>query len=153
MKIRLLALILAVAAGLSQADPTRLWVAKQGTVPVWMHPEHSKDESPVLQVGPTEPLLELDTKEDLLKVKTGSGLVGWVKASTVRSWKKGEGQTIDLGEGKVGGYLDNPNAIYILDDAKDPPEAFQVHRDFTLMLSFEDNIDRETIERKNGENN
>ena len=80
-------------------------------------------------------------------------MVGWVDASQVRTWKKGEGQNINLGEGKVNGVLDNPNAIYILDDSKDPPEAFQIHRDLALLVSLEDNIDRESLERKYGENN
>lgn len=145
--------ILLILALSSHAASTRLWVAKEGKVSVWMHPERSKDEVPVLEAGTGDPLLELDTKDQLIKIKTGSGIIGWVDSRSVRSWKKNEGQSIDLGEGKVEGYLDNPNAIYILDDAKDPPEAFQIHRDMVLMVSFEDNIDRETLERKYGENN
>lgn len=152
MKLRILSILLCLSLG-AHAATTRLWVAKEGKLAVWMHPEHSKDEAPVLETGSNDPLLELDTKDDLIKIKTGGGIIGWVEAKSVRSWKKGEGQSIDLGEGKLEGYLDNPNAIYILDDAKDPPEAFQIHRDMVLMVSFEDNIDRETLERKYGENN
>jgi hypothetical protein len=153
MKIRTLAFGLALILGTAYADSTHLWVAKQGSIPVWMHPEHSKDEAPVLEAGTSEPLLELDNKDNLIKVKTGNGIIGWVDASAVRAWKKGEGQSIDLGEGKLQGYLDNPNSIYILDPSKDPPEAFQIRRDLADMISLEDNIDRETIERKYGENN
>lgn len=153
MKIRTLLLILTLGTGIASASTNRLWAAKEGSVPVWMHTEHSKDEAPVLEVGSSEPLLELDTKDDLIKIKTGGGIVGWVESKSLRAWKKGEGQSIDLGEGKLQGYLDNPNSIYILDDAKDPPEAFQIHRDLTLLISFEDNIDRESLERKYGENN
>jgi hypothetical protein len=52
----------------------------------------------------------------------------------------------------VQGYLDNPEAFYIItDDSKIPPEGFQVTRDLTAMV-FEDNITREQLERKNNEN-
>ena len=37
------------------------------------------------------------------------GIVGWVGSKSLRAWEKGEGQSIDLGEGKLQGYLDNPN--------------------------------------------
>ncbi len=144
----ILFLFLAAVAGAEH-----LWVAKEGNVQVWLKPSHEKGEEPVLESAATEPLLELDSKDGMLKVKTTGGIVGWVVASQVRVWKKGEGSNINLGEGTITGYLDNPSAIYILDDSKDPPEAFQVRRDLTIMVSVEDNIDRETLERKYGENN
>lgn len=153
MKIRTLTLLVSMLLSGAYANTTRLWVAKEGTISVWMNTERGKDESPVVQAGTSEPLLELDTKDDLIKIKTGTGIVGWIEAKAVRAWKKGEGQSIDLGEGQIQGYLDNPNTIYIMDDATDPPVAFQIHRDLSLMISFEDNIDRETLERKYGENN
>ncbi len=147
----LLPILLILAATAVRAE--KLWVAKEGNVKVWLKPDHEKDEAPLLEAASTEPLLELDSKDGLYKVKTTTGMVGWVDASQVRTWKKGEGQNINLGEGKVSGYLDNPNSVYILDDSKDPPEAFQIHRDLALLVSLEDNIDRESLERKYGENN
>jgi hypothetical protein len=153
MKIRtfLLPILLILAASATRAE--KLWVAKEGSVPVWLRPDHEASEAPLLEAGGTEPLLELDSKDGLFKVKTTTGMVGWIEASKVRAWKKGEGSNIDLGEGKVSGYLDNPNSVYILDDSKDPPEAFQIHRDLSILVSLEDNIDRESLERKYGENN
>lgn len=154
MKIRTQCLIVLVSLSCAFASQDRrLWVAKEGSIPVWLASEHAADEAPATEAGSSDPLLELDTKESMIKIKTGSGLVGWIDAAKVRPWKKGEGQSIDLGDVKVSGYLDNPNSVYILDDSKDPPEAFQIRRDLTLLVNLEDNFDRETIERKYGENN
>jgi hypothetical protein len=149
---RLLVLAVLFASATVYAAGEQFVMSKKGDVPVWVGPERTRNEVPLAQAGPTELLLRQDAKGDFIKVTTKGGVVGWVQKDLVQAYVPQVGQNLDLGEGKVQGYLDNPEAFYIItDDSKIPPEGFQVTRDLTAMV-FEDNITREQLERKNNEN-
>jgi hypothetical protein len=147
-------LVLALAAAMRfvYADDKPLFIARDGKVPVWVSPEHRVGEQPLHIAEPTELLLREDAKGDYLKVVTQNGAKGWVEVALVRPYERKVGATVDLGEGKIAGQLDNPGDVYILtDDSKIPPEGFYIQRDLTALI-IGDNVDRETLERKNGEN-
>jgi len=136
----------------NRSDDKPLFIARDGKVPVWVNPEHRAGELPLHIADPTELLLREDAKGDYLQVVTQNGAKGWVESALVRPYEKKVGTTVDLGEGKIGGQLDNPGDVYILtDDSKIPPEGFFIQRDLTALI-IGDNIDRETLERRNGEN-
>jgi len=92
----------------------------------------------------------LKKSKDRSLIKTRTGLKGWVKNSSIEYVKGSKGDTYKLGEQEVHGWLDNPSAIYILDESGLSTEALPLNR------RFEDEVfeqqDRETIERSNDEN-
>jgi hypothetical protein len=147
-----LVLACSVALRLVHADDKPLFIAKNGSVPVWVAPEHRAGEQPMHVADSSELLLREDAQGDYLRVVTKNGAHGWVEAALVQPYVQKTGTTLNLGEGKVVGQLDNPGDVYILtDDSKIPPEGFYIQRDLTALI-IGDNIDRETLERKNGEN-
>jgi hypothetical protein len=147
-----LVLVALALAGVVRADDKPYFIAKSGTVPVWVGPGHRVGEQPLHVADETELLLREDAKGDYLRVVTRNGAKGWVEAALLRPYEQKTGTQVDLGEGKVAGQLDNPGDVYILtDDSKIPPEGFYITRDLTALI-VNDNIDRETLERKNGEN-
>lgn len=150
--IRILLPVLALVASLAAAPTQSFYVSKAGEVPVWLSPEHRADETPLYMAPSNELLLKQDSKGEYIQVRTRNGALGWVDQGKVAIYVAQTGTSVDLGEGKVQGYLDNPGAIYILtDESKIPPEGFSIVRDMTAFVT-EDNIDRETLERRNDEN-
>jgi len=150
--IRSILPVLGLVASLAAAPAQNFFVSKTGEVPVWLGPEHRAGETPLYMAPANELLLKQDSKGDYLQVRTRNGALGWVEQSKVGLYVPQTGTTVDLGEGKVQGYLDNPGAIYILtDESKIPPEGFSILRDLTAFV-VDDNIDRETLETRNDEN-
>lgn len=150
--IRSILPVLGLVASLAAAPVQNFFVSKTGEVPVWLGPEHRAGETPLYMAPANELLLKQDSKGDYLQVRTRNGALGWVEQAKVGLYVPQTGTTVDLGEGRVQGYLDNPGAIYILtDESKIPPEGFSILRDLTAFV-VDDNIDRETLERRNDEN-
>lgn len=149
---RVLLALLFLVTNLVAAPAQSFFVARAGEVPVWLGPEHREGETPLYTAPANELLLKQDSKGGFIQVRTRNGALGWVEAAKVQAYAQQTGTTVDLGEGRVEGYLDNPNAIYILtDESKIPPEGFNINRDMTAFV-VDDNIDRERLERRNDEN-
>jgi len=150
--IRIFLLLFALAMSAVAGPAPTFFVSKAGEVPVWLGPEHRTGETPLYVAPASELLLKQDSKGDFIQVHTRNGAVGWVEQAKVALYVPQNGTNVDLGEGKIEGYLDNPGAIYILtDESKIPPEGFAILRDLTAFV-VDDNIDRETLERRNQEN-
>lgn len=127
-------------------------ISKSGPVPVWLGPEHRAGETPIHIADESELLLREDSRGEYVYVVAKNGAKGWVELAKVRFYEQKTGTTVDLGEGKLDGRLDNPGDVYILvDDSKIPPEGFFIIRDLTTFI-LADMLDRETLERRNGEN-
>lgn len=142
--------VLAVSVLAAEGKP--YLISKDGKVPVWLTPERRQGEVPLHMADETELLLREDARGDHVYVVTKNGAKGWVEASKVRVYEQKTGTNVDLGEGKLDGYIDNPGDVYILtDDSKIPPEGFFIMRDLTGFI-LADNIDRERLEKKNQEN-
>jgi len=149
---QILAWIAVLAMTVAAADGKPYLISKSGQIPVWLGPEHRTGETPIHTADETELLLREDTRGDYVLVVTKNGAKGWVEASKVRVYEQKTGTSVDLGEGKLDGHLDNPGDVYILtDDSKIPPEGFFIVRDLTSFV-LGDMIDRETLEKKNHEN-
>lgn len=152
MRLPMLILALLAAVAVPARAAEQFLISRKGEVPVWLGPEHASGETPLQMAAANELLLRQDAKGDYVKVTTKNGVVGWVELGMVQPWVKEVGQVIDAGEVTVQGYLDNPEAFYIItDDSKIPPEGFQVSRDLTALV-VDDNFTREEVERRNGEN-
>lgn len=127
-------------------------ISKSGQVPVWLGPERRVGETPIHMADENELLLREDSRGEFVYVVTKNGAKGWVELGKVRPYEQKTGTSVDLGEGKLDGRLDNPGDVYILvDDSKIPPEGFFIIRDLTTFI-VADILDRETLERRNGEN-
>ncbi len=147
-----LAWLAVLAVSVLAAEGKPYLISKDGKVPVWLAPERRQGEVPLHMADETELLLREDARGDYVYVVTKTGAKGWVEASKVRVYEQKTGTNVDLGEGKLDGYIDNPGDVYILtDDSKIPPEGFFIMRDLTGFI-LADNIDRERLERKNQEN-
>jgi hypothetical protein len=97
-----------------------------------------------------EQLTVIDDAKDLYKVRTMSGIEGWVRKSLVKSVadaSKAKSSMFKMDEAKVQGYLDNPQAVYILDMADPSFKPIKLDRSFADNLSG--NIDKETNQRAN----
>ncbi|MBF0432069.1 MAG: hypothetical protein HQK83_12365 [Fibrobacteria bacterium] len=88
--------------------------------------------------------------KDRSLVKTNTGVRGWVKNNLVEYTKKGSGDVYNLNEQDITGWLDNPSAIYILDESGINTDALPLSRSFSDEI-FEIQ-DREELERGNDEN-
>lgn len=144
--------IAVLAVAVFSADERPYLISKGGEVPVWLGPEHRVGETPIHMAEETELLLREDSRGDFLYVVTKNGAKGWVETGKVRPYEQKTGTSVDLGEGRLDGRLDNPGDVYILtDDSKIPPEGFFIIRDLTTFI-LADILDRETLERRNNEN-
>lgn len=77
-----------------------------------------------------------------IKVQSSTGVVGWVKRSSVKAVSK---KIFQMDEVKVLGYLENPQAVYILDTEDPNFKPIQLNRSFRDKLKG--NIDKETNQR------
>jgi len=84
-------------------------------------------------------------------VKTFSGVKGWVINSNTEYVKgNSKGDTYHLDNQDISGWLDNPSAIYILDNSGLNNNALPLSRSFSdEIFEFED---KEQLERGNDEN-
>lgn len=100
-----------------------------------------------------EILTVLKSKGGNYQVKTSTGVKGWVMKSMVtsvgggksaRKAKKGS-VDFDMDEAKVIGFLENPQAVYIMDMGD--PDFKPIKLDRSFAEDLEGNIDKETNQR------
>ncbi len=84
------------------------------------------------------------------KIKADGGIIGWVANADVTYDPPETEDSYKFHEMAIHGWTDNPTAIYIMDHTDMNAEAFLLTRSFHHEI-FEF-VDRETIERMNGEN-
>ena len=83
------------------------------------------------------------------KIKASGGTVGWVSNSNTEYIIEDKGVTFELDPQKIQGWLDNPTAIYILDEKSGIDGMLLTRTWENEIFEF---IDREEIERGNLEN-
>ena len=92
-------------------------------------------------------LKEADTK---VFVKGSCGK-GWVEKSKVEYVAKGPGDKSFVFDSlDIRGWIDNPNAIFVLENNDIDFGGVEINRDFKEYLTF--TMDREQTEMRNGEN-
>jgi hypothetical protein len=93
-------------------------------------------------------LLKLDGDQALVKGMCGQG---WVEMGKVEYVAKAAGdKSMQLDGVEVVGWLDNPAAVFVLDNDAAEFEGINMDRDFREYLKH--TVDRENIERQNAEN-
>ena len=83
-------------------------------------------------------------------VKTGGNVKGWVDNSNIEKVKITSGGTHNLKDVEVVGWLDNPSAVYILDNSNPDVNALPLDRSFSNEIV--EKKDREEVERTYDEN-
>ena len=104
-------------------------------------------------------LMDLGTGDEVQILKQGKGrslirtpgaVKGWVDNSTVEKVKITSGGAHNLKDVEVVGWLDNPSAVYILDNTNPDLNALPIDRNFDKEIV--EKKDREEVERGFDEN-
>ncbi len=109
--------------------------------------KHGKKDKPVYVAKKGEILNIVSTGKSVVKVKSVTGATGWVKKSSVKpiGGSTGGKKKFVMDEAKVLGYLENPQAVYILDMSDPNFKPIKLNRSFSDRLGG--NIDKETNQR------
>jgi opacity protein-like surface antigen len=138
-----IALSLAVSAAFAAA-PVK---SKKGPL------EITKDEGGggvVCTVDFTESMSVLKSSETAVLVKSSCGQ-GWAQKSEIIYVDQAKSdKSMQLEDVDIVGWLDNPTAVFVLDNNYDDVEGVNLDRDFKEYLVH--TVDRENIEQRNQEN-
>ena len=97
-----------------------------------------------------EELNLLKREGDYSLVKAGCGQ-GWVLSSSLEKVAKLQGdKSMNIDDYDIVGWMDDPSAVFVLDDNTEDVDGVDLNRNFRELLSH--TMDRERIEMRNGEN-
>lgn len=142
----LAALILAYAAPSMAAGKL---ISNGGEVELWE--SEKKGDKPAATGGSSEVFVEVKRgKGGMVQVRNKSNQTYWADGAKLSAYTEKNGQSMDLGSGKIDGYLDNPNTLFILKEDNNGLNGISLERGF--VDAIQGNMDRETVEYRNGEN-
>ena len=106
----------------------------------------------------SEKVQDLSAGEEVAFVKQGkarsmikvNGTIGWVENVSIEKVKVAGAGTHNLKDVEVVGWLDNPSAVYILDNSNPDLNALPIDRSFNSEIV--EKKDREEVERTYEEN-
>ena len=142
-------LLLSILASASLAA-TQL-ISSGGDVPLYSNQKRAVNEKATYTASSTETFVEIKRAGGMVQVRTKDGQELWAEAKAVKAFNATQGASMDLGAGKIDGYLDNPQAVYILQEESNAMGGIQLDRSF--VDAIQGNMDRESTESRNGENN
>lgn len=116
-----------------------------------LYKSESSDESDKLaDLGNGDEVTLLKQGKARSLVKTSGSIKGWVDNGTVEKVKITSGGAHNLKDVEVVGWLDNPSAVYILDNSNPDLNALPIDRNFNNEII--EKKDREEVERTYDEN-
>ena len=118
---------------------------------VELYDNEKRSGTPASTGGSSEVFVEVKRKGGSVLVRNKSNKEFWADATKLSAYSEKSGQSMDLGSGKIDGYLDNPNTLYIMQEDNNGLGGISVERGF--VDAIQGNMDRETVEYRNGENN
>ena len=146
--IGLLFLALASVALAATSSTTVIRIKSGGAT---LYKSESSDEGDKLaDVGTGEEVTLLKQGKGRSLIKTGGAMKGWVDNSTIEKVKVTNGGAHNLKDVEVVGWLDNPSAVYILDNSNPDLNALPLDRNFANEII--EKKDREEVERTYDEN-
>ena len=111
----------------------------------------SADESEkIADIGTGDEVTLLKQGKSRSLIKTSGSIKGWVDNGTVEKVKITSGGAHNLKDVEVVGWLDNPSAVYILDNTNPDLNALPIDRNFNNEIV--EKKDREEVERTYDEN-
>lgn len=142
----LLALLLTASATMAKQ-----LISNGGEVPLYANQKRAVNEAAVYKASSTETFTEVSRKGGMTQVRTKDGQELWAESKLLKEFNQSQGASMDLGSGKIEGYLDNPQAVYILQEESNAMGGIQLDRSF--VDAIQGNMDREATEFRNNENN
>jgi len=142
--------LLAILVSGAFAAATKQLISAGGDVPLYSNSKRAVNEKAVYTASSTETFALVEKSGSMLKVRTKDGQELWAEARALKEFSQTTGASMDLGSGKIDGYLDNPQAVYILQEDANAMAGLQLDRSF--VDAIQGNMDREATERKNSEN-
>jgi hypothetical protein len=125
-------------------------ISSGGDVPLYANQKRAMNEKAAYTASSTETFAEIKRAGGMVQVRTKDGQELWAEARSVKEFNQAQGANMDLGAGKLEGYLDNPQAVYILQEDANAMAGLQLERSF--VDAIQGNKDREATERRNSEN-
>jgi hypothetical protein len=112
--------------------------------------ESSDEGDKIADIGTGDEVTILKQGKSRSLVKTSGSIKGWVENGTVEKVKITSGGAHNLKDVEVVGWLDNPSAVYILDNSNPDLNALPIDRNFNNEIV--EKKDREEVERTYDEN-
>ena len=112
--------------------------------------EASDEGDKLADIGTGEEVTLLKQSKGRSLIKTGGAIKGWVDNNTLEKVKVSSGGAHNLKDVEVVGWLDNPSAVYILDNSNPDLNALPLDRNFANEIV--EKKDREEVERSYDEN-
>lgn len=112
--------------------------------------EQGEESDKLVDLGTGDEITILKQGKARSMIKTSQSIKGWVDNSTVEKVKITSGGSHNLKDVEVVGWLDNPSAVYILDNTNPDLNALPIDRNFNNEIV--EKKDREEVERGFDEN-
>lgn len=113
------------------ADTTHLWIPMTDSVALWRKRDSLDWRGPTYVAMKHELLLAKECAKGWRRVIVKDGSMHWApQAKLVRYEPKAMAAAMDLGAGKIEGYLDNPQAVYILQEDANAMAGIDLERSF-----------------------
>jgi len=138
-----------MAAALSFAAKETV-LAKTDDVKVYQNKIRQLYEKPIYSAKQDEYMEVIESDKDMYKVQLSNGKTGWVEKRFVAPLDKKTKKTANyvFEDANVQGWLDNPQAVYILDMTD--PNFKPIKLDKSFADQIEENVDREKSEEQHG---
>jgi hypothetical protein len=138
-----------VTFGLAKPKSETITRVKSGGAAVYKT-EQGDEGDKLVDIGGGDQVSLLKEGKGRSLIKTSGGIRGWVDNSTIEKVKISSGGSHNLKDVEVVGWLDNPSAVYILDNTNPDLNALPIDRDFNKEIV--EVKDRESVERTYDEN-
>lgn len=145
-------LVLALAtwgAAKSKTETSIVTRIKSGGAAVYKT-EAGEESDKLVDLGTGDEVQILKQGKGRSLIKTSNAIKGWVENSTIEKVKITSGGTHNLKDVEVVDWLDNPSAVYILDNTNPDLNALPIDRNFNNEII--EKRDREEVERGFDEN-
>ncbi len=142
--------LLSILASVTLAASKQL-ISTGSEVPLYANQKRAVNEKAVYTASSTETFVEVKRAGGMTQVRTKDGQELWAESKLIKEFSATQGASMDLGAGKIDGYLDNPQAVYILQEDANAMGNLQLDRSF--VDAIQGNMDREQTEKRNSENN
>lgn len=137
------------AVAKSKTETTTVTRIKSGGAAIYKS-EASDEGDKIADIGTGDEVTILKQGKARSLIKTAGSIKGWVDNATVEKVKITNGGSHSLKDVEVVGWLDNPSAVYILDNSNPDLNALPIDRNFNNEIV--EKKDREEVERAYDEN-
>lgn len=133
----------------SKTSSTMVTRIKSGGAAIYKT-EAADEGDKIADIGTGDEVVILKQSKARSLIKTSGNIKGWVDNSTIEKVKITSGGQHNLKDVEVVGWLDNPSAVYILDNTNPDLNALPIDRNFNNEIV--EKKDREEVERSYDEN-